>query len=157
MIEPIRISEEPAMTFAGLEQYFKYSETDQIPGLWQKFVPHLGNVPGQIGDIAWGLAPIPDRSSPPGGFDYLACVQVASGESLSDEFTVVSVAAQKYALFAHTGHVSELSKTGGQIWQEWFPTSGHKHTEPPIMLERYGQGFDPQTGTGDIEVWVSIQ
>jgi hypothetical protein len=22
------------------------------------------------------------------------------------------------------------------------------------MLERYGEGFDPRTGTGDIEIWI---
>jgi len=25
------------------------------------------------------------------------------------------------------------------------------------MLERYGEGFDPQTGSGDIEIWTPIK
>jgi predicted transcriptional regulator YdeE len=25
------------------------------------------------------------------------------------------------------------------------------------MLERYGEGFDPRTGSGDIEIWTPIK
>jgi AraC family transcriptional regulator len=43
---------------------------------------------------------------------------------------------------------------------QWLPTSGHERAKaqgPPDFFERYGEGFDPQTGYGDIEVWVPVK
>jgi predicted transcriptional regulator YdeE len=27
----------------------------------------------------------------------------------------------------------------------------------PYMFERYGEGFNPQTESGDIEIWIPLQ
>jgi predicted transcriptional regulator YdeE len=39
------------------------------------------------------------------------------------------------------------------------PLSDQRRTsrDLPVMLERYGEGFDPQTGSGDIEIWTPIK
>src|SRR5689334_8294929 len=107
MIEPIRVSEEKAMILAGFDRYFKFGENSQISGLWSEFVPHIGKVPGRVGDIEYGLCHEMDGS----GFHYLASVEVANGEGVGDEYIVVRVPAQKYAVFLHKGHVSQLSET----------------------------------------------
>jgi AraC family transcriptional regulator len=47
------------------------------------------------------------------------------------------------------------------IWQDWLPSSGYEVPDPsgdvPDMLECYGENFNPQTGMGDIEVWVPVK
>jgi AraC family transcriptional regulator len=48
-------------------------------------------------------------------------------------------------------------ETADAIWTKWLPESGEAVTDPAVMLERYGEGFNPQTGMGDVEVWLSIK
>jgi AraC family transcriptional regulator len=73
----------------------------------------------------------------------------------------VNVPAQRYAVFAHSEHVSKLRNTCEAIWRQWLPNSGHEFARPapgaPDFFERYGPGFNPQTGMGDIEVWVPVK
>lgn len=44
--------------------------------------------------------------------------------------------------------------------RQWLPTSGFEMGRStagePYALERYGEKFDPVTGTGDIEIWIPI-
>lgn len=42
------------------------------------------------------------------------------------------------------------------VWNEWLPRSGHLPVHGP-EFEVYGEGFDPRTGPGGIEVWTAIQ
>ena len=84
----------------------------------------------------------------------------ASSIGLPADFNVVSIPAQRYAVFAHHGHVSKLGETFCDAIERPVaphdPTAVHHSENSPDLFERYGEGFDPKTGTGDIEVWVPI-
>lgn len=113
-------------------------------------------MPGQIGArIAYGV--VIDAGS---GIEYLAGVEVADPSGLPGEFTHVRLPAQRYAVFEHQGHVSKLKDTMTAIFETWLPQSGHEHARTAgaaAFFERYGEEFDPQTGTGGIEVWVPVK
>jgi AraC family transcriptional regulator len=57
--------------------------------------------------------------------------------------------------------VSKLHETCDAIEREWLPRSQYAfaHGTPgaPGFFERYGEDFDPHTGSGDVEVWVPIK
>jgi AraC family transcriptional regulator len=63
-------------------------------------------------------------------------------------------------LVPHREHVSKLRYTVNTIWSQWFPESGYKAARAaagaPDFFERYGDGFDPQLGMGDVEVWIPV-
>jgi AraC family transcriptional regulator len=44
---------------------------------------------------------------------------------------------------------------------KWFLTSGLSGAQAgrdlAVILERYGEAFDPRTGSGDIEIWTPIK
>jgi AraC family transcriptional regulator len=86
-------------------------------------------------------------------------VEVSDFSSLPSELSHVSLPPQKYAVFSHLGHVSELWTTCEQIGK-WLEQSGYESAHPvagtPDFIERYSEEFKPQTGTGGIEVWVSL-
>jgi AraC family transcriptional regulator len=46
-------------------------------------------------------------------------------------------------------------------WHRWLPSSGYApieaNSDVPYMFERYGEGFNPQTESGDIEIWIPLQ
>jgi AraC family transcriptional regulator len=71
----------------------------------------------------------------------------------------VSIPAKRYVVFSHHGPVSNIRAIDAV--HKWFLTSGLSGAQAghdlPVMLERYGEGFDPQTGSGDIEIWTPIK
>jgi AraC family transcriptional regulator len=147
-----RFDDGEAMLLAGFRGHFCSDTMKDIPAQWLRFIPHIGNVPGQVGRVAYGVCFLSSN-----GVDYLSGVQVARSTGLPTDFSVVTIPAQRYAIFTHHGHVSSLSETCDAIERQWLPRSHFHHPEnSPDLFERYGEGFDPKTGTGDIEIWVSI-
>jgi AraC family transcriptional regulator len=141
------------MLVAGISGRFSYETTSGIPSLWQRFVPHFGHVPGQLGGVSYGVCYNDDDE---GNFDYLAGVEVSSFSDLPPELDRVRVPEQNYAVFTHRGHVSGIKGAFHAIWSEWLPRSGRKAAEGP-SFERYDERFDPQSGNGTVEIWVPLK
>lgn len=155
---PMRFENHHTMHVAGLRLRLNENADREIPALWQRLAPHLGKIPTQLGSADYGLCiPVGSRE---GCFDYLAGIEVANSSSLPEDWTTIYLPAQEYAVFSHQGHVSKLRNTLHQIFDQWLPTSNRKHAQgganPIHFFERYGEGFNPQTGFGDIEIWLPI-
>jgi len=151
-LAPPRFESLKPMLLAGLVERYNCQSPGGIPDQWQRFGPHLGNVPGQIGHVAYGACYNFDGD---GNFDYLCAVEVAGGAKLSPGLTSLQVPANKYAVFTHTGHVAGIRATISAIWNQWLPASGCKPVEAPTF-ERYGPEFNPRTGLGGFEIWVAV-
>ncbi len=76
-LDPPTFKDGDAMLIAGLQGHFNRDTAGQILVQWLRFIPHLGNVPGQIGRTLCGA-----HVSSPNGFDYLSGVQVANSTGL---------------------------------------------------------------------------
>ena len=143
------------LLIAGLRRHFA-APSNAIAEQWTQFAHYLGNIPGQVGGVAYGLC-FPQSK----GLDYLSGVEVSSIDSAPPELAWTMIPAQKYAVFSHNEHVSKLLETLDAIQHDWLPSSGHTAAEgasgAPCFFERYGEKFDPKTGMGDIEVWVPIK
>lgn len=154
-LETPRIVTGKLLLIAGLRGHFTPATWAGIPEQWQRFASYLGKIPGQVGRITYGLC-----FNRPNGIDYLSGVEVSAIDHLPHEFSHVSIPAQQYAVFPHREHVSKLRHTLEAIQREWLPESGYQTSKAspnaPDFFERYGEGFDPQTGTGDIEVWIPL-
>ena len=153
-METPRIENRPAWTLAGLQQHYTDETRTDIPGLWNQFGPRIGSIPATVDKVAYGVI----WSTPDGdGFDYLAAVEVSETAALPDDFTVRTLPAQKYAVFAHAGHIATLCQTIDRAFHQWLPQSGHEPSGNPDFFEWYGEAFNPETGTGGMEIWVPIQ
>jgi len=156
-LEAPRIEHGKALRIAGLREHYTSETMKDIPELWQRFAPHIGNVPGQVGHVAYGLC---FNALSPDGMDYLVGVEVSSSSGLPGEFSVATIPAQKYAVFSHREHVSKLYRTLDAI-DKWLPGSGFEAAsgaaEVPNFFERYSEEFDPRTGMGGMEVWIPIK
>jgi len=150
-----RLVDGKAMRIAGLRAHFNTANWQDIPLLWQRLMSH-GKLAGQIENVYYGLC-----FNMSDGVDYLAGAEVSGTAALAAELTSVNVPAQKYVVFQHGEHVAKLYNTMEAIWRQWFPASGYEVAPPPpgapSFFERYGEGFDPQTGMGDVEVWIPIK
>jgi AraC family transcriptional regulator len=136
---------------AGLRE--RIEKLADIPGLWQRALTY--KTPKRVGTVDYGLTfgPGTDR------FEYLAGFEVSDFSGLPTELSCVTFPSQKYAVFTHDGHVSELCRTCEKAGK-WLEQSGHKRVDAgadvPDFFERYGEAFDPGNGMGGMEVWVPI-
>jgi AraC family transcriptional regulator len=138
------------MLITGLDCRYE-GDISGIPGQWHQFVPHLDALPGRRGHVTYGVSHRMDETS----FHYLAGVEVASSDGLPEGFTLLPLPAQRYAVFPHEGPVWKLPETCAAIGA-WFRESGREAVDAPVMLERYGENFCPDTGR-DIEVWFPVR
>jgi AraC family transcriptional regulator len=156
-LEAPRFVNGKGLLIAGLCGHYSSETRKNIPDLWQRFAPHIGNIPGQVGQVAYGLC---FNALSPDGLDYLAGVEVSTSSGLPGDFSVASISAEKYAVFSHREHVSKIYQTEEAI-DKWLPGSGLEvarvTTEAPNFFERYSEEFDPRTGMGGMEVWVPIK
>jgi predicted transcriptional regulator YdeE len=143
----------PDLLVAGLNETYGRDTRAKIPQQWQRVAPHLGKVPGQVGQDAYGVC---HAAGPDCRFEYLAGVAVTSPNRVPGGFTTVKVDARRYAVFTHAGHVSSLPAIIDTIWTRWAPDCGLLVAHGAPCLERYTPDFDPCTGLGGMEVWVPL-
>jgi len=153
-LEAPRFQDGKPLLIAGLRGHFTPSTWSGIADQWRRFSSYIGRIPGQIGRTTYGLC-----FNKSDGIDYLSGVEVSNVEH-PEEFSHARIPAQRYAVFPHQGHVSQLYDTLEAIQDTWLPASGRSIVRAtagaPDFFERYGEGFDPRTGMGDIEVWIPI-
>ncbi len=152
-LAPPRFENIQPMLLAGLVERYACQSPGGIPDQWQRFGPYIGNIPGQVGNTAFGAVYNFDRES---NFDYLTGVEVDGKAELPQGFSTLLVPANKYVAFTHSGHVVGIRATISAAWNDWFPQSGHEALDAPT-LERYGPQFNPTTGLGGFEIWIAVK
>lgn len=152
-LEPTRLENGRAMLIAGINETYTFESRVNIPNQWRRFVTHLGNIPGQVGTDSFGVCWNFKEGC---GFDYLTGIEVSQTDQLPEGFSQVNLPAQRYAVFAHSGHVSTIDNTIEAIWSRWLPSSGYALAAAP-SFERYTKDFNPQTGQGGIEIWLPLK
>ncbi|RWX60406.1 AraC family transcriptional regulator, partial [Mesorhizobium sp. M4B.F.Ca.ET.089.01.1.1] len=54
-LEPPRFETSRPFLIAGLGERYSCETSAGIPMLWQRFGPYIGNIPGETGDVAYGV------------------------------------------------------------------------------------------------------
>jgi AraC family transcriptional regulator len=138
---------------AGLSERYNSETCANIPAQWQRFVPYLGHIPGQVGQTAYGVL---CNSDDAGNTEYLSGVEVSDFSRLPAELSRLRIPEQRYAVFTHRDHIASIRRTWFTILNKWLPESGYQAAEGP-EFERYGKEFDGRTGLGGLEIWIPIK
>ena len=164
IVEPIKMDEqlitlpEPrfvdsdTLLIVGLKNRYNEDTSAQMPAQWQAFGPHIGHIDNQRGNVAFGVL---CNSDDEGKIDYVTGVEVSQFPDKTKNLEGIRISSQTYAVFEHDGHVSDIRRTWKTIFAQWLPEANCALDNAP-QLERYGEGFDPKTGTGDIEIWIPV-
>lgn len=147
-----RLVDGDEMVIVGLKRRYDDEMSTQMPSQWQAFQAHIGNIDNQKGNVAFGVL---CNSDDDGDIDYITGVEVSEYPEATKELDGIRIAAQTYAVFQHEGHVAEIGRTWKSIFADWLPEADYKPVDAP-QLERYGEDFDTETGTGDIEIWIPV-
>lgn len=140
------------LLIAGVGQRYRDETRAGMPAQWQRFAPHIGHVPGQIGAVTYGVICNGDDD---GNADYICGVEVTDFSRLPADFARLRIAPATYAIFLHRDHVAAIRATFTAIWDHWLARSGLAASDAPFF-ERYGAGFDPDTGQGGVEIWIPL-
>jgi AraC family transcriptional regulator len=151
-LAPPRFENGRALLIAGLGERYNRESCKAIPAQWQRFGPHIGHIPGQVGWVTYGVG---CNSDDDGNFDYICGVEVRSFSDLPADLARIRIPERRYAVFTHRDHVSTIRRTWNTIWSKWLPESGHQVADAPDF-ERY-ENFDPEKGTGVIEIWIPLK
>jgi AraC family transcriptional regulator len=151
-IAPPRTVRADAMLIFGLGQRYHRSNAG-IPSQWDRFLPHLGNIPGQVNHVTYGVICNTDDT---GSIDYICGVQVREFPTHPAEFTRLRIPPQTYAVFEHRDHVSSVPTTWHAIWNHALSNAGYEATDGPAF-KRYDEKLDARTGLGGFEIWVPIK
>ena len=147
-LEAPRFEQGPALLLAGLAAPYRAETVAGIPALWQRFLPHAA--PRQV---VYGVC---YNNDDVGNFDYLCALDVADFSRVPDDWTRLRIAARRYAVFRHRGHISTIRATWHAIWNGWLPRSGLQAADAPDF-ERYDRHFDPASGVGGVEIWLPLK
>ncbi len=104
-IEPARFETGRPMLIAGLGQRYSGESSKNIPAQWQRFGPHIGQVPHEVGKISYGVICNPDGE---GNFDYICGVEVSEFAGLPKDFSKLQLGTQRHA-------VAAIAPQAGQI------------------------------------------
>ena len=152
-LSPPRFEDHGPMLVAGIMERYTMATRAGIPSLWQRWVPHIGHVPGQVGGDAYGVCYNTDDEA---NMDYLAGVEVRNFADVPPDFARLRIPPHRYAVFEHREHISSLQETYKSLFGQWLPASGYEMADAPLF-ERYPPTFDGRTGTGGLELWVPVE
>jgi AraC family transcriptional regulator len=152
-LQPPRFENGPTLLIAGLSERYNSETSAGIPAQWQRFGPYLGHIPGQAGQVAYGVL---CNSDDAGNMEYISGVEVADFARVPKEFARLRIPEHRYAVFSHRDHISTIRRVWHTIFNQWLPQSGCRMAEAP-EFERYGEEFDGLTGTGGFEIWIPVR
>ena len=152
-LEQPRLVNGEMLLLGGIGERYNAETCAAIPAQWQKFLPHLGHVPGQVGSTAYGVVCNSDNA---GNIDYICGVEVSDFTALPPNWSRLRIPEQRYLVFTHRGHISTIRSVWLTIWNKGLPESGHQASGGP-EFERYDENFDPATGLGGFEIWVPVR
>src|SRR5260370_19139679 len=95
-LEAPRLENGKALLIAGLREHYTSETMKNIPGLWQRFGARIGNIPGQVGRVAFGAC---FNGLMPDGIGYLAGVQVSILLGPPRELTFSDIPDQTHSVF----------------------------------------------------------
>ncbi|CAM3689377.1 GyrI-like domain-containing protein [Alicyclobacillus pomorum] len=127
----------------------------QIPRFWEEC--HQDGTTAELGSINTDgnlLGICLDTKPDQEGFTYM----IASRTDVTtppEGFSLRTIPASTWAIFTSVGPLpGAIQHVFGRIFQEWFPATGYKHAEAPV-LEVYPPG-DTTADDYRCEVWIPI-
>lgn len=138
-LDPPRVIHSNELRVLGLNRHYICNSNAGNPSQWADFVPHIVHIETRHPDATYSVI---YNAGDLGNFDYFCGGEVSTFPAHSAELTHLTISAQTYAVFEHRNHA--------------LRTAGYQ-TIPTPCFERYGEGFNPHTGLGGLEIWVPIK
>ena len=154
-----RFETKPEFSVLGMASYYTMSTANEIPKLWDDFIPAINNIEHKIGNHCYGVCDMPKDLPEGSDFRYTACVEIEKkSKSIHEGMVVQIIPANDYVVFTHKGPISKINKTYDYIYKEWLPKSEYS-TKPFIDFEFYGEKFNsenPMDENSEVDIFVTL-
>lgn len=151
-----RITEKPAFSIIGIKERFSYLEDlgGRVGEMWQGLDNDLVSKMLVVNSQEpFGLVGAYCEIYEENATDYY--IGVFSKGSVSESFSQLEIPSQMWAIFEIVGPIpTAMRKVWGQIFSEWFPTTGYQHTFGP-EIEWYSKG-DMSQPDYQSEIWIPV-
>lgn len=153
VLAPPWLTEGAAVRAVGLSRRHTFDTVIGIPIQWETFMAnYCYHIPDRVEGIPIGIQKPADDE---GAFDYICAAEVNTFGQLPQDLLRIEIAARRYAVFEHRGHVSTLFNTYAAIWNEALQEHGWAPAQAPV-IERHSPSFNPQTGEGGVSLWIPL-
>jgi AraC family transcriptional regulator len=139
----------PAFTVVGMK-YRGKNKNNEIPALWEKFGPKMGEIKHIIGP-AYGVMDNYDEKS--GEFDYIAGFKVETASDIPEGMVSKDVPEQTYAVGICT--LPTIREVCEYLYHTWLPQSGFNHAHGP-EFELYDENFDPEDEKSKMYIYIPV-
>lgn len=152
-LTPPRFEKGSTILAVGLAKHHLFGKPHDIPNQWQTFMATLyADIPHRRETAPISISGGMDDD---GNFEYICAAEVTKFGKTPRGLIEVTLAPQRYAVFTHDGHATQIGATYNAIWNEWLPANGERAAEAPCV-ERHLPTFNPQTGMGGVEIWIPV-
>jgi AraC family transcriptional regulator len=117
-LEPPRFEDGRTLLIAGLGERYSAETSAGSPAQWQRSTPYLGHIPGQIGRTTYDVL---CNSDDAGNMEYISGVEVSDFSKVPEEWSRLRIPEQRYAVFSHRDHISNIRRVFFTIWNKWCP------------------------------------
>jgi len=149
MSEPKIVSQE-AFGVVGMLYHGK-NQAGEIPAMWGRFGPHMGEIGGRVGLEAYGICWMPDEE---GAFDYVAGLAVNSDRQVPEGMVYRQVQAGSFAVFPCT--IPTVGQTYHHAYEEWLPASAYEYAGG-ADYELYPEGFGSADPNLQMFIYIPVR
>jgi AraC family transcriptional regulator len=153
-LKPPRIVQGNEILAVGLARRHPFGNPRDIPAQWQAFMATMyADIPNKREGIPISISGGMDED---GNFEYICAAEVTAFGKTPHGLIEMTLSPQRYAVFAHDGHVSEIGATYNAIWNTGLPESGLRVADAPC-IEQHRPTFNRNTGMGGVDIWIPIR
>ncbi|MBL4582909.1 MAG: GyrI-like domain-containing protein [Gammaproteobacteria bacterium] len=159
-VQFVRISLQPDKLLVGMTAEMSVA-SDATPNLWRRFMPRRREIHNTVSEVLYCVQSFSalggfENFTPETIFEKWAAVEVARGSCIPDKMQLFTLRGGHFAVFDHSGPLSEFPKTLNFIFSDWLPQSAwqlddREHFE---MLLPGWRADDPNASE---EVWIPVK
>lgn len=139
------------MLLIGLRQKHSFASlASEIPKQWVAFKTAFELARKSV--VTYGVICGVDQDS----MEYMCGVEVPSFDIAPAKAGKLIVPQQKYAVFMHEGHITEIGESWDAILHQLMPALKLEDAHTP-SFERYDQRYNAMSGNGVVEIWCPIK
>jgi predicted aldo/keto reductase-like oxidoreductase/predicted transcriptional regulator YdeE len=141
----------------GVENIGKI-ETRNTGQVWAKFQELAPKVPNKDTSHGLGISIGSKELFKKGENRYIAANEVSSVDEVPEGMITETIPAQKYAVFTHSGKVSNLGETYRFIFEDWRPNNTrYNQVLFAPLFEWYDQRFDANSDDSELDLYIPIE
>ncbi len=146
------ISIKAAFQIIGI-QFRGTNENNACPKLWDRFLPRMGELQGNLAKPVTAFGVCSDLDSDNNVFTYTVGLEVENSAIIPVDMVSMEIPAQEYAIFECS--LPKIIETIDNIYKNWLPKSDFLRAIGP-EFELYDEEFNPEIADSKMYIYIPV-